>query len=662
LREAVIIFFLLFLLSLSSPAQKETNIMDWKTETTLRTFLLQKMHAQYDLRRIAVAEALKSKASMDKYKSGCRAKYFELLGDFPEPAPLNATITKQSRRDGYRVENIYFESRPSHHVTANLYIPDGKGRFPAVLFFMGHEMTSKATESYQKTAILFAKNGFVVLAVDPVSQGERVQFTDSAGVRILRGSTTEHTLLNAGANLTGRSVVAWELYDNVRALDYLVSRVEVDPKRIGCLGNSGGGTQTTYFIAFDDRIKVAAPCSFIARRERNFELTGAADGCQHLPFEGREQLEIADFLIMFAPKPLLILAGRYDFVDYTGTMDTYSELQSVYNIYLKKDYLSIYTYDDGHGISGPKREAAVRWFSEWLKAENKNISEGIIPVAGENELNSTSTGQVNSFFKGENDFQDFTLQGANDLDYQRTRFMGNATFSRKQETIRELLSAGDSDFTVDAEIKGNEPGPGYTIQKIILRRGDEVPLPCLAFIPESVRSNDTVVVWLNEKGKNEVTRDNELLIENMRSGNPVIIADLRGMGETAEKSEANEWKYYNREYHNAMLSIHIGKPLPGQRTDDILTILRYISSQPGMTNRPVKIIATGAAVQPALYAGMLNSEIVSVEAYSTIRSYFEILERPMDKDWYSYVIPGVLGYFDIPDIEKMRPEMRVRYK
>jgi len=661
-REAGIIFSMLFFLNISLLAQKEANIMDWKTEATLRTFLLQKMHTQYDQRRVVIADALKSKASIEKYNSVCRAKYLEMLGDFPESTPLNPTITKQSRGDGYRVENIYFESRPYHHVTANLYIPEGKDHFPAVLFLMGHEMTSKATESYQKTAILFAKNGFVVLAVDPVSQGERVQFTDSAGVRILRGSTTEHTLLNAGANLTGTSVVAWELYDNVRALDYLVSRPEVDAKRIGCLGNSGGGTQTTYFIAFDDRIKVAAPCSFIARRERNFELTGAADGCQHLPFEGREHFEIADFLIMFAPKPLLILAGRYDFVDYTGTMETYSELQSVYSIYLKKDYVSLYTYDDGHGISRPKREAAVRWFSEWLKDKNDNISEGVIPVAMENELNSTSTGQVNSFFKGEKDFQDFSLQNAKDLAYQRSRFLENTTFARKQEKIREFLSAGDSDFTVDAEIKGNEPGPGYTIQKIILRRGDEVPLPCLAFIPESVRSNDTVIVWLNEKGKSEVARDNEQLIGNVRSGNPVIIADLRGMGETAERPEANEWKYYNREYHNAMLSIHIGRPLPGQRTDDILTILKYISDQPGMTDRPVKIIATGAAVQPALYAGILNTEIVSVEAYTTIKSYFEILERPMDKDWYSYVIPGVLGYFDIPDIEKMRPEMRVRYK
>jgi|WetSurMetagenome_2_1015567.scaffolds.fasta_scaffold00539_15 hypothetical protein len=653
---------MLFLLNLTSSAQNETNILDWKSDASLRTYLLLKMHDQYDQRRVAVDYALTSKASMEQYKNRCREKYIKLLGDFPENTPLNTTITRHSQLKGYSVENVYFESRPAHHVTANLYIPDGKGPFPAVLFFMGHEMTSKATESYQKTAILFATNGFVVLAVDPVSQGERVQFTDSAGVRILRGSTTEHTLLNAGANLIGGSIVAWELYDNVRALDYLASRSEVDADRIGCLGNSGGGTQTAYFIAFDNRIKVAAPCSFISRRERNFELTGSADGCQHLPFEGREQLEIGDFLIMFAPKPLLILAGRYDFVDYRGTMETFSELQSVYSLYGKKDRACMFTYNDGHGISKPKREAAVNWFSLWLKGKDENVSEGVITVEDEKELNCTSTGQVNSFFKGEKDVQDFTLQQAVDLSSQRNDFLEKTTFARTQEKVKELLSAGSNEFTVTAEIKGVEHKQAYFIQKLILRRGDEVPMPCLAYIPETFGRNDTVVVWLNEKGKSEIAYDNEQLSGYLNAGNPVFIADLRGMGETAEKQDANESKYYNREYHNAMLALHIGSPLPGQRTDDILALIKYISQQTGMKDRPVKIIATGAAVQPALYAGVLNRAIVAIEASSTIRSYFGILEKPMGKDWYSYVVPAVLRYFDIPDIERMRPEMRVRYK
>ena len=158
--------------------------MNWKTEYTVRTHLLQEMHVQYDLRRDAIHEALQSKESMLAYRNDCRQKYLGLLGQFPGKTPLNPQITKTIKLEGYRIENILFESLPKHHVAANIYVPEGQGPFPAVLMFCGHEMTSKATESYQKTAILFAKNGFVALVVDPISQGEMVQFTDDSGKRI----------------------------------------------------------------------------------------------------------------------------------------------------------------------------------------------------------------------------------------------------------------------------------------------------------------------------------------------------------------------------------------------------------------------------------------------------------------------------------------------
>jgi hypothetical protein len=656
------LFLSLFVFCLSSGAQDQYKVMDWKTEATLRTYLLQKMHQQYDQRRMDIECALKSEEDLAEYRALCREKYINILGEFPEKTPLNPKITNRIPQKGFAIENIIFESRPDHHVTANLYIPDTRGPFPAVLIFCGHEMTSKATESYQKTAILFATNGFVVMVVDPVSQGERVQFTDSSGLRILRGSTTEHTLLNAGANLTGSSVVAWELYDNTRALDYLSSRPEVDALRIGCLGNSGGGTQTAFFIAFDDRIKVAAPCSYIARRERNFDLTGAADGCQHLPSEGSEHLEIGDFLIMFAPKPLLILAGRYDFVDYTGTVETYKELSRVYDLYNAQEKLSLFTFDDGHGISLPKREAAVDWFISWLCDDTVKISEGTISVTGEKAINCTNTGQVNSFFSDEKKMQDFNLQKALDLKESRNKFLNETTISQKQQKIRELLAIKDNDFNTDVEVKGEEHHPEYNLKKIILRREGEVPLPCLTYIPGKVTKNDTIVIWLNEAGKSEIASKEEIILAQIQKGNTLILSDLRGMGETAEKPEANDWKYYNREYHNAMLSLHIGRPLPGQRVGDIITILKFISGEDSLRGKPLKIVATGAAAPSAVYASVLVPEIISVEASLTIRSYFEILENPMGKDWYSYVVPGVLRYFDLPDIVKMRSEAKISYK
>jgi len=173
-------------LTLTGTAQDPYKVMDWKTETTLRSYLLQEMHLQYDERRESLASALKTPDRLADYKEQCRQKYIRLLGEIPAKTPLNARVTGLIDRVEYTIEKVICESRPGHHVTSNLYLPAGKGPFPAVLIFCGHEMTSKATVSYQETAILFAINGFAAFVIDPVSQGERVQFTDSAGNRILR--------------------------------------------------------------------------------------------------------------------------------------------------------------------------------------------------------------------------------------------------------------------------------------------------------------------------------------------------------------------------------------------------------------------------------------------------------------------------------------------
>ncbi len=141
----------------------------------------------------------------------------------------------------------------------------------------------------------------------------------------------------------------------------------------------------------------------------------------------------------------------------------------------------------------------------------------------------------------------------------------------------------------------------------------------------------------------------------------VLLADLRGMGETAENFQANDPKYYNIEYHNAMLSLHTGHPLPGQRVKDILSLLDFISSDNDLKGLPVKIIASGQAAVPALFTAVLDTRIGSLELSETIKSYIEITQRPMDKDWYSFVVPGIMNYFDLPDLAAMRPDLTVKY-
>jgi cephalosporin-C deacetylase-like acetyl esterase len=636
--------------------------MDWKTEYTLRSYLLQKMHEQYDLRRHALAVAMESPERLNAYRKECRHKYLALLGELPGKTPLNPQVTGRIARDGYSVEKVIYESRPGHHVTSDLYLPDGNGRFPAVLMFCGHEMTSKATESYQETAILFAANGFAVLVVDPISQGERVQFTDPDGRRLLRGSTTEHTLLNAGASLTACSVVAWELFDNVRSLDYLVSRPEVDPGRIGCLGNSGGGAQTIWFMAFDERIKVAAPCSFVTSREREYELNGTGDGCQQIPSEGREQLEIADYMMIFAPKPVIILAGRYDFVDYEGTVDAYNELKTAYALLGEAGKVQMFTADDGHGISAPKREAAVKWFRRWLCNDTLIVPENDAHMLAESETWCTPGGHVAAFFTGEVTVQKVNIERVNDLDAARRKFISQAGSDGIRAKLSSLLAPDLSHAAVNAEITGSFTERGFPVKKVILRAEGEVPLPCLVLAPAKATGTDTVIVCLDHRGKSHVLADSAFTELQAGKGRTLFLADLRGMGETAEKPGANDPKYYNSEYHNAILSLHTGRPLPGQRVKDIITLLDYISSIEELKGKPVRIFATGPAATASLMAAAIDRRITALELSETIKTFAEIAWKPMDKDWYSYVVPGVLCYFDLPDLVALRPEMTIKYR
>src|SRR5690606_31956314 len=276
---------------LKGMAQESGNALSWRMDTAYNHFLLRGIQHQYGQRDAEFSEALQSKESLINYRDKAIERYKGIIGDFPEKSNLNAKVVGVTQLEGFRVENIIFESVPKRYVTANLYIPDGNGPFPVTLHLCGHGLRGKAPLS--KAATLMALNNIAVLVVDPIGQGERIQFVDENSLSLTRGATTEHTLLNASANLLGSSLAAYEFWDNHRAIDYLETRTDIDKNRIGVYGSSGGGTQTTYMLGLDERIKVATVCSYFTKRQKVLEVYGASDGCQHVPYEGREHLELA---------------------------------------------------------------------------------------------------------------------------------------------------------------------------------------------------------------------------------------------------------------------------------------------------------------------------------------------------------------------------------
>ena len=640
--------------------QKKYNCLDWKTNVTVNTFLVQKMHEQYNERRSELAKALESPKGTGRYINGVRQKFQSLLGEFPARSPLNPIITGTLHREGYKIEKMIYESFPNHHVTANLYIPDGNKKYPAALLFCGHENESKATISYQKAAILFAKHGFVVLAIDPISQSERFQLTNGDGKSLTRGGTTAHTLLNEGSNLVGTSTPAYELWDNIRGLDYLVSRPEVDTSRIGCLGNSGGGMQTIYFAGYENRVKVLAPCSYLANRERTLEISGPADGCAQIPREGKEHLELSDYLIASAPKPILVLAGRYDFIDYSGTLLAYSDLKKIYASLHQADKVKLFTYDDGHGISKPKREAAVTWFRKWLCNDSTKITEDNLDTLSEKDLQCTNTGQINSSFPNEVTIPDHNIFLFNNLQVCRNNFLKQDVKTIKTQ-IAKLLSLDMTNHEINIERVGDATNGDIVFHKMIIRKKNKIPLPVLELRNKNQKPVK-VITWFSENGKTELADSTSLMQSYLNKNYAVLLCDVSGTGETADNPELNDKKYYNKEYRNAMLALHIGLPMVGVRTSDILTLMEFINSVPAYKNIPVEVNATGFVTVAAIHAALFSSRIDELNLCNGIETYKAILENPVEKNWYSYVINEVLKYYDLPDLVKIIGKYKFQFR
>ncbi|UOQ68925.1 alpha/beta hydrolase family protein [Hymenobacter volaticus] len=654
--------WLLFVLLLGAcwPVKGQVNsaALAWKNNTAYNSYLMRTVHQQYADRLMEVREAVSSQKAMLRYQQTRRARYQGILGDLPPKMALNARVVGSLAQAEFRVERIMFESAPHRYVTGNLYVPAGQGPFPVVLSLSGHGMNGKVSD--QRVGILFASHGIAVFAVDPVAQGERLQLTDRNGNALTRGATTEHTLLNAGANLVGTSVAAYEYYDNTRALDYLETRPDLDKNKMGCIGSSGGGTQTTYLIALDQRIKAATVCSYVSRRERVLELSGPSDGCQHIPNEGREHLEISDFLTLFAPKPLLIMSGLYDFVDYWGATQAYDELKKVYHVFKADQQVSLFTAETGHGMPQPKREAAITWFRTWLCKDATPVLETAAAAIPEKELLCTSTGQISTAFPEAVSMPQYHQALAQGYAAQRAAFIRQDRAAVTQQ-VRALLGIMTPQAKIRVEGTGTVAARTYTLSKYQLNRAGEMPVPCVVLAPENVTPTATVVLYLNAAGKENILADEPTLNAFLNRGDLLVLADLRGFGETTDPAELNDLKYWTKEYRNAMLGLHIGAPVMGQRVLDIESLLDFITTDPNLKGHPVKLIANGLYGPAAVHAAYLDQRISSTEISRSVKSFQQLLQNPMQNDAYSNVLYGVLKYYDLQDLIEKAGSGKIRF-
>lgn len=635
-----------------SLAQSDFKALPWSQSTAYNSYLMRDVHQQYTDRQSSVSKAFASSTEMQKYLDEIRLRYQKVVGEFPEKTALNPQVVGRLQGSGYHIEKIIFESKPGRYVTANLYMPDAaKTPVPAALELCGHGWNGKG--AYSRSAMLLAANGIAVLVVDPIGQGERLQLIDKDGKSLTRGATTEHTLLNAGLNLIGTSLAAQEYWDNHRALDYLLTRNDIDAERIGVYGSSGGGTQTAYYVGLDPRVKVAAICSFFSTRERTMELQGPSDGCQHIPYEGREQLEVTDFALMMAPRPLLILSGKYDFVDLWGAQQGYKELQQCYKVLGVPEKVDMLTVETGHGLGAEKRQKLAGWFKRWLKNDTSPIEAEPQDEFKLADVLCTSKGQVNISLPHAVSVMEENARTMEEWKPQRELFLSGG-----KETIRakmlELLGLTELPTAkIRIEQTGYDALREYEQYKFQLIREGEMPVPCVLVVPAKATADSPIELHLQEEGKGVYLNEYANITAALTEGTILLVADLRGVGETADPAFYTDAKYWNREYRNAMVSMHAGRPIMGQRVVDVITLLDFCSDYQLLKGHRIKVCANGVYGPAVLHAVCLDDRISSAEISRSVKTWADFIMSPIRLDMYSNVLYGVLKYYDLPDLVRI---------
>ncbi|MFO0821428.1 MAG: prolyl oligopeptidase family serine peptidase [Pirellulales bacterium] len=656
-------------------------------------------------RRVAV-EQLKSATELAEWNQQRRAVFLEAIGGLPERTPLNAHVTRSHMGDQCRVENILFESRPHHHVTGNLYLPLTPGPHPVVLVPCGHSYNGKAADGYQRFSMLLARNGIAAFCYDPIGQGERYQtfgvddeplgkhYTGSpSSVRQLDGipggprfnPVEEHTLAGVSAILVGSNTAQYRIWDGMRAIDYLASRSDIDSTKIGCCGNSGGGTLTGYLMAIDDRIACAAPVCSLTSFERLLDTAGPQDAEQNLFGQLQQGLDQSDFLLMRAPRPTLLCAGTRDATfDILGTWELLRESKRVYGQLGYPERVDLAEADEPHGFSRPLRIAATRWMRRWLLAKDDAVDEPEMTVFTADQLRCTPRGQV-LFMPEERSVFDLARDAAKLLaDRRMTRWQSESIEERKARVRRVAGIRPTQELTqIRVESIATSERDGLRIEKLLFHRGDQVVLPALRYRLRGEGRNDKCpLLFVDENGKAKAAVDEGPLVAWARAGHDVLAVDLEGWGETYQR-HPRDWggELFGPNTQEFFLAYLLGQSLVGIHAEDLLSAASILrgKGEPQAVRR-VQLEARGDAARiAALHAAFVepqwfsagdwlgkdkgspkNTKLLEGRVPATVNAdrgerqpltaWSELLDDPVAGDRLTLAIQGVLGEYELADL------------
>lgn len=568
------------------------------------------------------------------------------LGLYPEPTrtPLNAVVHGRIERDDYTVEKVFFESMPGFFVTGSLFRPKTPGQHPAVLCPHGHwrnarfairtdaemkkeldsggEVLPESGRSmFQSIGVQLARMGVVAFVYDMLGDcdSQQIPHTLAHGFKTQRPemNTRENWgLFSPQAEAHAQSIMGLQTWNSIRALDFLTALPDVDGKRLGCTGASGGGTQTLMLAALDPRLTVSIPCVMPS--------TAMQGGCTcenaSLLRVGTGNIEIA---ALFAPKPQAMTTAK----DWTIEMPTkgFPELQQLYALTGAKENVALWPHPEfPHNYNSVTRHAIYRWLNTHfdLNLPAERLTERDYPLLTPEQL--TVWDEKHPAPAGGDDFERKLLKWWHD-DAQAQLAKSPAETERVNASAWTTLTGVGSlsPATVESsrDVKVEGGGQSYTAGLAILRAKDgSYALPLIAVMPPAPRGQ---VLWLDERGKAGLFSNSGSLrpevLRLLAGGLAVVGVDLLGQGELQSPEQPMmHLRRTKNPREAAAFTFGYNHSVFAERVRDICAMLRM--NPPGAAPLPRSVVAldnTGplAAVALAVLSDKTDSAIVNTNGF-----------------------------------------------
>lgn len=567
-----------------------------------------------------------SKESWETGREELKRQYFDMLGlwPLPEKTPLKATVTGTLQRDSVQIEKVHFQSKPGLYVTGNLYRPaKTEGKLPAVLYVCGHLGKGRDGNKtgFQHHGMWFATHGYICLIIDTLQLGE------IAGTH--HGTYNKERWWWHSAGYTPAGVECW---NGVRALDYLVSRPDVDAEKLAVTGISGGGASTFWIAAADERVKVCVPVSGMSDLQSYVDDKVCNGHCDCMFLYNTYRWEWATIAALVAPRAMLFENSGHDTIFPMPANERIRErLARIYEWYEKKpgDLFDIGITPGGHSDNVELRLMAYRWINKHLKGDNAEVSEPTLPVIDGKDLR---------VFPDDNDFPSDRLNAVIDETFvpvgnpQPPKNHAEFLVWSKQLTdqLEERVFREWQDQVPAAEIRARRQESQF-----VLNTDDEVMVLAARHevaqkVPRSPEHRERL--WLIVLNSDEPEATLPKWVETAKiGGQSTLTLSPRGCGSSLAWTRKNPPNYAERAH------ALVGRTVDAGRVYDIQAVARWLHEAEG-NELTIGVAGRGAAGVLGAYAALFEpsiSEIVILDPPVTHR------EAP--------ILLNVLRVLDIPD-------------